>query len=92
VGLGVEAAAREFGLSFTPLVEEDYYLACLKGALETSAVQRLRQVLALSAWTTVLSSLAGYAPQRSGEVLSLTRAMPWWRYRTTRRETQTAAA
>ena len=92
VGLGVEAAAREFGLSFTPLVEEDYHLACLKSALETPAVQRLRQVLALPAWTAALSSLAGYAPQRSGEVLSLTRAIPWWRYRTTRREGQTAGA
>jgi putative molybdopterin biosynthesis protein len=92
VGLGVEAAAREFGLSFVPLVEEDYYLACLKGALETPAVQRLQQVLASPAWTAALSSLAGYAPQRSGEVLSLIRAIPWWRYRTARRETQTAAA
>ena len=92
VGLGVEAAAREFGLSFVPLVEEDYYLACLKDALETPAVQRLRQVLALPAWATALSSLAGYAPQRCGEVLSLTRAIPWWRYRSPRREKQAAAA
>src|SRR5882724_4980754 len=30
-GVGVEAAALEFGLHFTPLVEEDYFLACLKG-------------------------------------------------------------
>jgi putative molybdopterin biosynthesis protein len=92
VGLGVEAAAREFGLSFTPLVEEDYHLACLKDALDTPAVQRLRQVLASPAWATALSSLAGYAPQRGGEVLSLTRAMPWWRYRSPRREKQAAAA
>jgi putative molybdopterin biosynthesis protein len=92
VGLGVEAAAREFGLSFVPLVEEDYYLACLKDALDTPAVQRLRQVLALPAWASAVSSLAGYAPQRSGAVLSLTRAIPWWRYRSSRREKQAAAA
>ncbi len=92
VGLGVEAAAREFGLSFTPLVEEDYYLACLKGALETPAMQRLRQMLASPAWGAALSAVAGYAPQRSGEVLSLIRAMPWWRYRTPRHEAQTAEA
>jgi putative molybdopterin biosynthesis protein len=85
VGLGVEAAARELGLSFVPLVDEDYYLVCLKTALDTPAVQRLRQVLATPGWDGALASLAGYAPQRSGEVLSLTRAIPWWRYRTTRR-------
>ncbi len=90
VGLGVEAAAREFGLSFVPLAEEDYYLACMKDALETPAVQRLRQVLASPAWAVALSALAGYAPQRSGEVLSLIRAIPWWRYRTARREKQAA--
>jgi putative molybdopterin biosynthesis protein len=91
-GLGVEAAAREFGLSFTPLVEEDYYLACLKAALDTPAVQRLREMLASPAWATALSALAGYTPQRCGEVLSLTRAIPWWRYSSPRREKQSAAA
>lgn len=91
-GLGVEAAAREFGLSFVPLLEEDYYLVCLKSALDTPAVQRLRQTLAAAAWHSALSGLAGYAPQRGGEVLSLTRAIAWWRYRTTRREREIVAA
>jgi putative molybdopterin biosynthesis protein len=92
IGLGVEAAARELGLSFVPLVDEDYYLVCLKTALDTPAVQRLRQTLAASTWHSALSGLAGYAPQRSGEVLSLTRAIPWWRYRTARRERERVVA
>jgi putative molybdopterin biosynthesis protein len=83
-GLGVEAAAREFGLDFLPLVDEDYFLVCLKTTLDAQPVVRLREVLASSAWAAALSSLAGCTPARSGEVLSLTKALPWWRFKTAR--------
>src|SRR4051812_8021485 len=33
-GLGIEAAARSRGLDFVALLEEDYYLVCLKAALD----------------------------------------------------------
>jgi putative molybdopterin biosynthesis protein len=82
VGLGVEAAAREFGLGFAPLTEEDYFLVCLHDVLDTPAVQALRAVLQSAAWAATLRELPGYAPAaRVGEVLSLTRALPWWRFR-----------
>lgn len=81
VGLGVEAAAREFALDFRPLVEEDYYLVCLKAALETNAVQALRATLASPAWAQALQALAGYGVQQAGVVLSLKRALPWWTWR-----------
>jgi putative molybdopterin biosynthesis protein len=81
-GPGIEAAAQQFSLGFVPLIEEDYFLVCLKGALDEPAVQRLREVLASPAWAGVLSRLAGYTPMRGGEVLSLTQALPWWRFRT----------
>lgn len=81
VGLGVEAAAHEFGLAFVPLAEEDYYLVCLKAALDSAPVLALRQALASPAWAQRLQALPGYGPQQAGEVLSLTRALPWWRYR-----------
>ena len=85
VGPGVEAAALEFGLHFVPLVEEDYFLVCLKPDLEHPAVLRLREVLAGDAWTHLLASLPGYAPAREpGKVLRMTEALPWWRYRSTR--------
>jgi len=80
VGIGIEAAAREFGLEFVPLVQEDYYLVCLKAELDTPAVTSLRATLASPAWDACLGTLAGYGPQRPGEVLSLTRALPWWTY------------
>ena len=80
VGLGVEAAAREFGLGFVPLAQEDYYLVCLKPALDSPAVAQLREVLASRPWADAIASLAGYSVQRGGEVLSLTHALPWWEF------------
>jgi putative molybdopterin biosynthesis protein len=81
-GPGIEAAARQFGLGFVPLIEEDYFLVCIKESLEHPAVQRLREVLTSAAWSDALSALPGYTPLRCGEVLSLTQALPWWRFRT----------
>lgn len=85
VGLGVEAAAREFGLGFVPLAQEDYFLVCLKPALESAAVVQLREVLASRGWADALAGLPGYSVQRGGEVLSLTAALPWWSFARPRR-------
>ncbi len=80
-GLGIEAAARQFGLGFVPLIEEEYFLVCLRDALEHPAVLKLREVLQGPGWHETLAALPGYAAARSGEVLSLTRALPWWQFR-----------
>ena len=91
VGPGIEAAALEFGLHFVPLVEEDYFLACLKPSLEHPAVVRLREVLAGDAWARLLDTLPGYAPAREpGSVLRMTAGLPWWHYRTPRRSPASA--
>jgi putative molybdopterin biosynthesis protein len=81
VGPGVEAAALEFGLHFVPLVEEDYFLVCLKQHLDTAPVLRLRAVLASDDWARMLDKLPGYRPvAEPGKVLVMTSALPWWRY------------
>jgi putative molybdopterin biosynthesis protein len=81
--LGLEAAALAQGLGFVPLVEEDYFLVCLSDALEQPAVRALREVLASAAWRQVVATRAGYAASpAAGQVLSLTRALPWWSFRT----------
>jgi len=80
-GVGIEAAARAFGLGFVPLMEEDYFLVCLADALEQPAVMKLRDALQDAQWQRTLAELPGYAPARSGEVLSLVRALPWWHFR-----------
>ena len=76
--MAIEAAARNRGLGFVPLVSEDYYLACLKSSLDQPATQALLRTLQSSAWQERLCKLAGYAPGHSGEVLSLHRQLPWW--------------
>ena len=79
-GVGVEAAALQFGLHFAPLVEENYFLACLKSNLEHPAVRRLCTVLAGEGWSGILANLPGYRPALGpGKVLVMTAALPWWR-------------
>jgi putative molybdopterin biosynthesis protein len=93
VGPGVEAAARDAGLDFVPLVDEDYVLVCLKDALDDAPVAALRTVLAGSAWREALATLPGYHPAtRPGAVLSLTRALPWWHLQPRRSTAATATA
>jgi putative molybdopterin biosynthesis protein len=77
-GLGIEAAARARGLEFVPLLQERYYLVCLKEALEAPPIATLRRLLQGDAWQREISGLAGYAPWKSGEVLSLKAQLPWW--------------
>jgi len=85
VGPGIEAAASQFGLDFIPLLAEDYFLVCLKDALEHPAVLKLRQALEEPEWPTTLQALPGYHAEQSGQVLSLTQALPWWHYRVPKR-------
>jgi molybdate transport repressor ModE-like protein len=80
VGLGIEAAARAQGLDFVPLVEEHYFLACLKPMLDSPPIAALRSLLAQPAWAAALETFPGYGAQRPGEILSLTRAVPWWTF------------
>ncbi len=82
VGVGVEAAALEFGLHFEPLVEENYFLGCLKENLSRPAVERLRTVLASPRWRKILANLPGYKPSEApGSLLAVDDALPWWRPR-----------
>lgn len=80
-GVGVEAAALQFGLHFVPLVEESYFFACLDSSLEQPALRRLREVLAGPRWREILASLPGYRPAvAAGSLLVLEDALPWWRH------------
>ncbi|HUW39263.1 MAG TPA: substrate-binding domain-containing protein [Rhodocyclaceae bacterium] len=65
-GLGVEAAARRFGLDFIPLVREDYYLATRRDALMQPAVQALQELLASADWRRAQADLPGYDVRGAG--------------------------
>jgi molybdate-binding protein len=80
IGLGVEAVAQDFGLQFEPLVEEEYYLVCLKDQLDREPVLRLRHLLAQASWSAELRRLPGYVSEQPGQVLSLVQALPWWHF------------
>ena len=77
-GLCIEAAARSRDLDFVPLLWEEYFLVCDKAALALPAVRTLQTVLRSESWLRRLSTLAGYAPVRSGEALSVRDVLPWW--------------
>jgi molybdate-binding protein len=79
-GLGIETAARARGLDFVPLVEEDYYLVCLKSALAQPACLALQRTLQSGAWLARQAALPGYAPLDSGQVLRLNQRLPWWEF------------
>jgi putative molybdopterin biosynthesis protein len=79
-GVGIEAAALQFGLHFVPLVEENYFLACLGQAIQHPAVEHLREILAGPRWRGILADLPGYRPAAApGSVLVIEEVLPWWR-------------
>ena len=80
-GVGIQAAAAQFGLDFIPLAQEQYYLVCLKETLESPAVVRLRELLRRSDWKDAMRSLPGYDTTAAGEVVALRDAMPWYAFR-----------
>ena len=61
------------------------FFGCLAQTLDLPAVQALRGVLQQPAWADTLATLPGYRASLPGEVLSLTRALPWWQFRTPKR-------
>jgi putative molybdopterin biosynthesis protein len=84
-GVGIEAAALQFGLHFVPLVEESYFLACLGTGIQHPAVRNLREILAGPRWRGILADLPGYRPAVApGSVLVIEEVLPWWRRSTPR--------
>lgn len=81
-GMGIQAAAVQFGLDFLPLMREQYYFACLKESLQEPPMQRLLELLRGRAWHALVADLPGYASQAAGEVVSLKQALPWYSFRT----------
>lgn len=84
-GLGLESTARAKGLGFVPLVQEHFYLVCLKSTLDTPSMQALRTILQTNEWAQHLTSLAGYSSDQSGQVQSLRTLLPWWTFQRTKK-------
>ncbi len=79
VALGIASAAHMHGLGFVPLLQENYWLVCLKSALDTPAVQALRALVGSYTWAQQLLHHSGYsAHSHPGQVQSLKAQLPWW--------------
>jgi molybdate-binding protein len=78
VGFGVEAAARQFGLTFIPMAREHYCLLCREDSLELPAMAALLRVLQDPEFQERISRLPGYALSRPGDVLPFTQAVEQW--------------
>lgn len=69
VGFGVRAAAVQFGLGFTPLALESYYLACREARSGDEPVRRLVEFLRGAEFRKICGDLPGYDARHAGEML-----------------------
>ena len=78
-GFGLRAAAARFGLDFVPLAHEQYFLVCLKEALESPAMQAVLDTLRGSPFRSIADAQPGYEAEAAGEIVSLRRTLPWYK-------------
>lgn len=71
VGMGVEAAADQFGLGFVPLAQEHYLFVCHHKTMQQEAFQRLLEIMRSTEFQSTVKDLAGYTPERCGDVISV---------------------
>jgi molybdate transport repressor ModE-like protein len=74
VGIGVETAARRFGLDFVPLVKERYFFAVEKGSLNTSPMSDVVDILRSAEFCKRIQELEGYDAADTGRILTMSEA------------------
>ena len=70
-GMGIEAAARQYGLDFVPLFEESYFLACRKSLLETAKMKQFLANLIKPSMKNALAKIPGYGMDALGSVVEV---------------------
>jgi putative molybdopterin biosynthesis protein len=75
-GMGVETAARQFGLGFIPLATENYVLVCHHKSIKKFAVQQLIVELKSEKFQQTVLRLAGYKPVCCGDIADLKDILP----------------
>jgi len=78
-GIGLRAAATQFQLGFVPLITEQYFIVCHKPMLDTPEMQDMLIVLRSDEFRRKAGTLPGYSAADAGEVVSLRRALPWYK-------------
>ncbi|GIX23978.1 MULTISPECIES: substrate-binding domain-containing protein [Caldimonas] len=74
VGLGVETAARRFGLDFIALLKERYFFAIPVQALEDARLRPVLEVLGSAGYRRRVAALPGYDAAETGRVLTVEEA------------------
>ncbi len=74
VGLGVETAARRFGLDFVPLLRERYFFAAERDALARAPLATLVEILRSESFRARVEALAGYDAAETGRLLTIAEA------------------
>lgn len=74
VGIGVETAAWRCGLAFIPLVQERYFFAVHRDALNTPTMLRLLDLMNDEHYRSYVTQLVGYDASSMGQVQTLQEA------------------
>lgn len=77
VGLAIEPAARQFNLDFIPLAQERYMLTGRSSTLASGAVAELCALLRGPHFAATMTPVAGYQPDRPGEIVAPEILFPW---------------
>ena len=75
-GFGVETGARLFNLDFIPIASERYFLISSKDMLESSAMRKIRDILASKQYQAEAAKLTGIDVTRAGTPLTIAEAFP----------------
>lgn len=75
-GFGIEAAARQYGLQFIPIVNERYFLACYTEALDRPEIASLIEAMRAPEFRALAAAYPGYDASRAGEVINVGDALP----------------
>lgn len=65
-GFGIRAAAVQFGLAFTPLAIEGYFLACREARIRDAGIQRLLAFVQGAEMQSICAALPGYDASNAG--------------------------
>ena len=75
-GFGIKAAAAQLGLTFLPVVSENYLFAVSREQLRSPRISQLRATLRSREYRKKIAALAGYDAGQSGNVMSVADAIP----------------
>lgn len=73
-GIGMRAASAQFKLDFMPLVNEVYYFAARRDALEEPAMRQLLELMRTPAYHKLVNALPGYDARGMGELVEIANA------------------